>query len=236
MIKYQKRQLPPLQRYNNLPHIYPEINNSPYWDMENDYQRGKRYSQTFGNIWQKFIVTFALILSLVCISWLVYNWKTGNGQRYDQTPVIIEPEQPSFKVLPEDSGETDNPYRNRSVYERLNPGTTNFDDDKALLPPQEKPVELPKNNIEENSIIDDKAYYIKISAGKSKTILENELKILRKKFAVILKDTKLSVKKVSNPKGEQKYAILIGPFESQESAFDIAKNINEQCYIISVKE
>jgi hypothetical protein len=44
------------------------------------------------------------------------------------------------------------------------------------------------------------------------------------------------VKKVSNAQGEQKHAILIGPFDSQGSAVEIAKNLDGECYIVSVRE
>jgi hypothetical protein len=158
-------------------------------------------------------------------------------------PITIEPEQPSFKVLPENPGGPCIPHKGRAVYTRMNPGASPLiQDDENLLPPQEDPADIPVGNdefvggVEENLIIDDKIYYVKMSAGKNKAILEGELKLLRRRFANVLNGIETSVKKVSNPKGEQKHAILVGPFNSQDAAVEIARQIGDQCYIVSVKE
>jgi hypothetical protein len=248
MIRYQKRHLPPLQRYtpNQQRDMYTEFNKS-YWDENDDYPyKGRNGVITFNNLWQKFIITFASILSLVCLSWIAYNWNNDKRDQQNSAPPLIEPSQPSFKVLPENPGGTEIEYKDKSVYNKIDRGASSLETDERLLPPQEEQPTLPtrkiesneryREDIEEYSIVDDKAYYIKISAGKDKTILENEAKVLKKKFQTLLNGKPCSVKKVSNAKGELKHAILIGPFASQDAAVDIARDIGDQCYIISVKE
>jgi hypothetical protein len=243
MVHYQKRQLPPLQRYDTPRQGFrQDAGQLSYWDMGDEYQPRRKSSRSFGGIWQKFIVTFASVMSLVCVSWIAYNWNTNHRPGSAMQPVTIEPEQPAFRILPEDPGGPNIPHKGRAVYTRVNPGVSSLNDDESLLPPQESPIDLPKSGgcpddeIEENLIVDDKVYYIKISAGKSKPVLEGELKLLRKKFSNVLNGIETAVKRVSNPKGEQKHAILIGPFNSQNSALDVARNIGDQCYIVSVKE
>lgn len=246
MIRYQKRQLPPLQRYspNMYKDAYAEFNQS-YWD-ESPGRSSKRISVNFGAMWHKFIVTFASILSLVCLSWIAYNWNS-NKQSANLAPdgiPVIEPERESFKVLPASPGGAEISYRDKTVYNRVDGGTSSVQLDERLLPPQEGTHYIPEQNkssrqeqeVEEYSIINDKVYYIKLSAGKDKQILENEAKLLKKKHAGILADKECSVKRVSNSKGELQRAILVGPYISQKDAIDTAKAIGEQCYVISVRE
>ncbi|MDR2598189.1 MAG: SPOR domain-containing protein, partial [Holosporales bacterium] len=194
----------------------------------------------------------ASILSLVCITWIAYNWNGGHRQAGSvDGPVIIEPEQASFKVLPDQPGGLEIEHKDKTVYDRLHPGApSDFSLEERLLPPQEDPIELtnrdsaltkPTNGayssgIEEYSIVDDKIYYIKFSAGKNKHILESEAKLMKKKYGQLIGDVKCEVKKVSNAQGEQKHAILIGPFDSQDAALDMARHLGGQCYIVSVKE
>jgi hypothetical protein len=243
MVYYQKRQLPKLQRYDAHGRDFRQDSGQlSCWDLGDEYPPRRKRSNSFGGIWHRFVVTFASILSLVCVSWIAYNWNADHKQRSAMQPVMIEPDHPSFRVLPDDPGGPNIPHKGRSVYKRMDPGASSIHDDESLLPPQEVRVDLPNSSdsssveIEENAIIDDRVYYIKMSAGKSKQVLEGELKLLRKKFAGVLDGVQTSVKMVSNPKGEQKRAILIGPFGSQDSALDVARNIGDQCYIVSVKE
>ncbi|MDR1476381.1 MAG: SPOR domain-containing protein [Holosporales bacterium] len=253
MIKYQKRQLPPLHRYGNGANSrnnYP-IQRSMYWDEDeetNGYARRRKSYPSLGALWHKFIVTFASIISLVCLTWIAYNWN-GN-HKGDATgrngPVIIEPINSEFKVLPEEPGGSEIEHVNKTVYNRLTPESSVLDPEESLLPPQEDPVYLPdrrqisssttNQDIEEYAILDDKKYYIKISAGKSRGILEKEEALLKKKYSQLLTSTQCAVKKVSNSQGEQKYAILIGPFETQSNALTVAQSIGGQCYIVTVKD
>ena len=248
MVRYQKRQLPPLQRYSPNSHRdgYAEFNQS-YWDEENT-QRKRQNFNMLGSIWQKFIITFASILSLVCLSWIAYNWNSDKQSVSQVTSggvPIIEPEQSSFKVLPENPGGAEVSYRDKTVYNRVDNGMSSIDTNEKLLPPQEETFSIPnqehqqysqpQNNVEEYSIVDDKVYYIKISAGKDKQVLQNELKLLKKKFAALFSGKTCEVKKVSNSNGDQKQAILVGPFDSQDGAIDTARDIGGQCYVISVK-
>lgn len=282
MIRYQKRQLPPLQRYgsNNPKDMYYGSNNhGAYWDENDDYRQKKsRKNSALGAMWQKFIITFTSILSLVCFSWVAYNWnsdKNPANRQANSGPILVEPDQPSFKVLPENPGGAEVSHKDKTVYERVDPEMSHLESDAKLMPPQEQPAYIPDqqeqeitaqpqpqqnqvvapiaphqnqqvaqqqqakvapSNVEEYSIVDDKTYYIKISAGKDKQILENESKLIKKKFASLISGKTCVVKKVSNTQGEQKHAILIGPFDSQDSAVSIAKGLGGQCYIISVKE
>lgn len=240
MMKYQKRQLPPLQRYspNTYRDAYSEFNQA-YWDEE---YSSRRYPNTnsLKLLWHKFILTFASIISLVCVAWIAYNWNndhTSSRHRITQDGIpLIEPEQEEFKVLPDNPGGMEIPYKDKTVYERVN--NKSIENQEKLLPPQNDVSYLSssQNVVEEYSIIDDRTYYIKISAGKTKPILQNELKLLKKKYADYINDKNCSIKRVSNSSGEKKYAILVGPFDAQEKAIDIARSIGGQCYVISVKE
>ncbi|MDR2666900.1 MAG: hypothetical protein LBB34_02175 [Holosporales bacterium] len=244
ILKYQKRRLPNLQRYTQNSHkdMYSEFNKS-YWDDE-DYRPQRGYSTAIlGKIWQKFIVTFTSILSLVCISWIAYNWNNSSSSMRSDEPLIIEPEHPSFKILPENPGGADVSYKDKTIYNMVDNGISSLEPDERLLPQQEE-ASLPTvrhqlapgSDVEEYSILEDRTYYIKISAGKSKKILKDESKLLEKKYSVLLSGKKCMVRKVSSSTGEQKYAILIGPYESQDGAVEIARNIDKQCYVISVRE
>ncbi|MDR1609348.1 MAG: SPOR domain-containing protein [Holosporales bacterium] len=248
MVRYQKRQLPPLQRYTPNQHrdMYSEFNKS-YWDE--DYQgRGQSRQYAFSDIWRKFVVTFSSILSLICLSWIAYNWGSDKSDRRETSdgPPIIEPSRPSFKVLPDSPGGEEIPHKDKTVYGRISK-IQQREVDETLLPlPSEE--EFPQGNqrqsveldhhepVETYSIIDDRIYYIKISAGKDRSILENEAVLLKKKFAQLLTGKTCSVKRVSNSSGEQKNAVLIGPFASQESAVNTARELGMQCYVISVKD
>lgn len=239
MMKYQKRQLPPLQRYspNSYRDQYSDFNQT-YW--EDGYPPTKSPNVTsLKMLWQKFIVTFASIISLVCVAWIAYNWNSNNhhSNRVTQGGVpLIEPDQQEFRVLPDNPGGEEIAYKDKTVYEKVNNKT--LQPQEKLLPPQDDISYIPasENSVEEYSIIDDKTYYIKISAGKAKPILQNELKLLKKKYPEFIDENNTSIKRVSNSAGEKKYAILIGPFDSQDNAIDMAKNIGGQCYVISVKD
>ncbi len=282
MVKYQKRQLPPLQRYSsaNPRDLYISQNSSSYWSDQEEYRPRKNKGGTlFGAIWQKFVITFTSILSLVCLSWVAYNWNSNKPQNVGTVDgnILIEPEQNSFKVLPDNPGGENVPHQDKMVYERVNPNVRYAQTEERLLPPQERPMqlsqeeqqpmqseghepsyqddELAQNHVKQNapiprdmrkqqqtsaveeySIVDDKVYYIKLSAGKTKPILDSEAKLLKKKFGATIGDKSCVVKKVSKASGEQQYAILIGPFDSQNTAADIGRKLGGQCYVISVKE
>ncbi|MDR3224586.1 MAG: hypothetical protein LBT03_03395 [Holosporales bacterium] len=243
MIRYQKRKLPPLQRYapNQHEDVYTGFNRT-YWDEECYGDRRKRNtSALLSNLWQKFIITFASILSLVCLSWIVYNWTSDRSSNHaDGETVVIGPTQSSFKVLPENPGGIEIEHKDKMVYNKIDGEVPDLSQEEKLLPPQDEPYQLPSGkrgtDVEEYSILEDKIYYIKVSAGKDRLVLQNEVNLIKKKFEAVLTDKTCAVKKVSNTSGEQKYAILIGPYQSQESAAEIARNIGDQSYIISVRE
>ncbi len=244
MVRFQKRQLPPLQRYrpNLKNNVYPDLNRD-YWDDEEEerYSKNDRLS-ALGSMWQKFIITFASILSLICISWIAYNWNGNKSESPEQAgPMIIEPENPTFKVFPDGPGVPSVEHKDKSVYGVIDKGMSRLEPEpENFVPSQSETAKLPDRSnspsIEEYSIIDDKIYYIKISAGKSKQVLENESMLLKKKHRDLLNGKNCNIKKVSNSKGEQAYAILIGPFQSQNSAIEVAHELGGHCSVISVKE
>ncbi len=244
MVRYQKRRLPPLQRYAPNEHrdAYAEFNQS-YWDDERRQERHKKLLP-LGALWQKFIITFASILSLVCISWLIYNWNSNKPNSvYEANGIpVIEPNQPSFKVLPEAPGGAEISYRDKSVYSRVDANAELKNREERLLPPQEETFSIPErtstneNEVEEYSIVTDKLYFIKISAGKDRQELINEAKLYKKKYANLFAGKEVFVKKVSNAKGNTQRAILVGSFTTQEEAVSVAHQIGIPCSVISVKE
>jgi hypothetical protein len=249
MMQYKPRQLPSLQRYNNYKNVYPDLGQS-YWDEDDEPRRRSDNNTTaLAKLWHKFIVTFAVAISLVCVSWIAYNWNNNDkyAKQTNTDPLIIGPDRPSFKVLPRNPGGEEVSYKDKTIYEKMTNEISPLDTDEKLLPPQEEQTPLPRDfnqvqavthggEIEEYSIIEDKIYYIKISAGKSKIILDNEAKLLKKKFTNLLYNKSCSVKKVSNSTGEQKYAVLIGPYKTLNEAVTTARDLGEQCSVISVKE
>ena len=246
MVRYQKRKLPPLQRYtpNVYRDAYAEFNQS-YWDSEKGSPRRQRLLPV-GELWQKFIITFASILSLICISWLIYNWNsnTSNYPRDAQGIPIIEPNQSSFKVLPEAPGGAEIPYKDKSVYGVVDNSMASDNREERLLPPQEETFQMPErrqtfqgeNDVEEYSIVSEKLYFIKLSPGKDRQVLLNEAKLFKKKYANVFGDKDVFVKKVSSSKGDTQRAILVGPYTSQQLALDVAKKLGERCSVISVRE
>ncbi|MBQ3946292.1 MAG: hypothetical protein II670_11905 [Alphaproteobacteria bacterium] len=246
MIRYQKRKLPPLQRYNPNVHrdAYAEFNQS-YWDSDRGAPRRQRLLP-FGELWQKFIITFASILSLVCISWLIYNWNSNSSHypRDSHDIPIIEPSQSSFKVLPEAPGGADIPYKDKAVYGVVDNSIASDSQEERLLPPQEETFQIPErhqafqgeNDVEEYSIVSEKLYFIKLSPGKDRQVLLNEAKLLKKKYGNVFEGKDIFVKKVSSSKGDTQRAILVGPYTSQQMALDVAKKLGERCSVISVRE
>jgi hypothetical protein len=196
------------------------------------------------------MVTFTTVISLVCITWIAYNWNHDKSPTLqDSMPPIIEPTQPTFKVLPQNPGGAEVPYQDKTIYDKMMNNGTQMDVDEKLLPPPEEQFPLPKqqhvhsqqvarvdDDIEEYSILEDKTYYIKLSAGKGKSVLETEAKLLKKRYSTLLYEKSCAVKKVSNASGEQKYAVLIGPYKSLTEAMSSARDMGGQCSVISVRE
>ena len=243
VIRYQKRRLPPLERYRpgSYRDVYSEYNKSYLEDSHENRQINKLLP--IKHLWNKFIITFASIISLVCVSWIIYNWNSRQtALQYDGNNIpVIEPNKSSFKVLPEETGGADISYKDKSVYRVIDRNSRNYNSEEKLLPPEENYQEYKRDNqeaedVEEYSIVTERIYFIKLSAGKDKQILQNEAKLLKKKFANLFERKEIFVKKVSNSKGETQRAILVGPYASQEAALEIAHQIGERCSVISVKE
>lgn len=268
MVKYKKRQLPPLQRYgsNNPREMYDEYKSHlSYWgdsdngpDDQRRYNNSSRYPQRdgsfFKSIWQKFIVAFTSILSLVCLSWIAYNWGGNKGDSSEKQhvvgPVIVEPDQSVFKVLPDNPGGVNVPHQDKMVYGNMNDynGRDNsnlaeddLNSEEKLLPPQEKPAinnnfESRDNGVDEYSIVDDKTYYVKVATNKNKNVLINEINNITNKYANKIGDKSCSIKTVRDKEGNKKHAILIGPFDSKDSAIRTAKDLNTNCSVVAVRE
>ena len=263
MIRFQKRQLPPLQRYpnqNRRDNVYNEYQESSYWSNNDDYHRRppSRNGVLFRNMWQKFIITFAGLISLVCVSWIVYNWNSDSTptKQENSSPLIIEPEQQSFKVLPDSSNQQGVPHQDKIIYDKVDKNTFSQgqEENAKLLPPQETPVvsninqDIQRNTAnfqeqnkyplaeEEYSIIDDKVYYIKISSNKNKSVLQGEINSIRSKYSDKIMGKECSIKSVRDKSGEKKHAILIGPYESRNQAIDVARSLNSDCSVVAVKE
>lgn len=237
IIKYKKRHLPTLQRYpaEKQRHLYTNVPTSAYWLDQDEHRHKKRQEISIMKImWQKFFVTFAAILALIFLTWFIYTILHQNNIAQITAPVIIEPEQSAFKILPENPGGINIPHQDKSVYERVSP-KAKYAQKEKLLPPEETPILL-NNETEEYSIINEKKYYIKLCAGKPCSILQTEIELLKKKFSGFVSNKNCSIKKVSNAIGEQKHAILIGPFSSKTYATDLAHSLGTDCSVITVKE
>lgn len=245
MVKYQKRQLPPLQRYgdNNPKNMYEEYRaSSSYWDEEGYDGRGsRRYKDSgafFKSVWQKFLITFGSILFLVCVSWIAYNCGSREDKTNQEGNIIIEPETSTFKVLPNNPGGSNVPHQDKLIYDKISgsePPLTE-QENQLLTPPEAPAIEEPDLSVDEYSIIDEKIYYIKIATNKSRNILENELGTIKNKYSDKVGNMSCSVKTIRDKDGEKKYAILIGPMESKQQAIKLAKTLNADCSVIAVKE
>jgi hypothetical protein len=255
MVNYKKRQLPPLQRYkpanqrNFFEGADPRVQ-LRYWEEQDSREdRYRDNSSFFKSMWQRFIVVFSSILSLICISWIAYHW----GDSSDHSVVkmsqegypVIEPTQPSFKILPENPGGVNIPHQDRIVYEKMN--NVSYQEstrNSKLLPPppgssSATASSLLSNNqssIEEISIVDEKIYYVKISENVSKMPLITKLNSIKNGDFHRPNGLEYKIKSVKNAEGKREKAILIGPFESKENAMTFAQNINCDCSIVSVKE
>ncbi len=246
MLKYQKRQLPSLQRYqsNSPKDMYEEYSSSSsYWDEYDDYTRNSRYRNSDGaflkSVWQKFLITFGSISLLVCVSWIAYNYGSNGNKSSNNVgkSITIEPETSTFKVLPDNPGGVNIPHQDKMIYDKINGQSTLTTSENHLLPPIETPnISDFEMNVDEYSIIDEKTYYIKLASNKSKEVLINELNITKNKYFNQIGDLSCSIKAVRDKSGEKRYAMLIGPIDSKNQAIKIAKTLNIDCSVISVKE
>jgi hypothetical protein len=102
--------------------------------------------------------------------------------------------------------------------------------------PQQPYASSVQSDGEEYAIVEDRTYYIKISAGENRHVLEKEVASLKQKFPELLQEKSCSVKTVSNAAGEQREAILIGPYRTQAKAIEEAQKLETKCSVISVKK
>lgn len=249
MINYQQRQLPPLQRYRtpNRQDLFEDY--EPYaskdWGEYDDGNLIRRdQNRFFKTIWQKFMVVFCSMLSLVCLSWIAYHWNDDKKSTVtisqDGHPVIV-PVEPSYKVLPENPGGVIIPNQDKMVYDKMSSSSSvdNLQNSKLLPPqnPQSNSQFIPQDpSIEEVSIIDDKLYYIKISESASKVPLASKLNSLKNGRSERLSGLECKIKSVRAGDGAKEKAIMIGPLDSKEAAMALAQDMNCDCSIVSVKE
>lgn len=250
-VNYRKRQLPPLQqKYSSRNSQYDLQYDSKYWDDYDPYQNSKTDKKQDRNvslkfIWQKFIITFTSILSIVCIAWIAYHWhgskSSGNNNNGINTLELIKQDKPSFKVLPDVPGGMEISYQDKSIYNRVDP-TFKQKERENLRKPQEIPNEIPKLNtprvtktdsaIEEYSIVDEYDYYVKCPIDGDKNVAVKQLNLIKKKLSTfpdsdMLDGTTCAIRTVANTAGKKGKFILIGSFND----YDIAKQIGHFCKI-----
>ena len=266
-VNYKKRQLPPLQqKYSSRNSQYDLQYDNQYWDDYDPYQSNKTHKKQENNlsfrfIWQKFIITFTSILSIVCIAWIAYHWHSSKSEsNQSNTPELIEPDKPSFKVLPDVPGGIDIPYQDKSIYNRVDP-TFHQKTKEQLRVPQEVPNDIPTVNpppsnttaintpvsksntspIEEYSIVDEKDYYVKCPIDGDKNVAVKQLNLLKKKLSTfpdtdMLENTTCAIRTVANTAGQKGKFILIGPFCDDNTAKQIGHFCKIKGEIISVKK
>ena len=247
-VNYKKRQLPPLQqRYASHNSQYDLQYDNKYWEDYDPYQSNKtNKKQDFKLIWQKFIITFTSILSIVCIAWIAYHWhsnKDPNTNQNSNTPEIIEPDKPSFKVLPDVPGGIEIPYKDKSIYNRVDPNFK-YKTQERVRASQEVPEGLPKvskiNNpqVEEYSIIEDKEYYVKcpINNNSNEQVKARKKKLSEFPDSDMLEGAVCAIRTVANTEGRKGKFILIGPFFDDNTAKQIGHFCKIKGEIISVKK
>ncbi len=246
-VNYKKRQLPPLQqRYSSHNAQYDLQYDNQYWEDYDAYKTNKiNTKQDLKLIWQKFIIAFTSILSIVCIAWIAYHWSSNaqDNNKTSNTPEIIEPDKPSFKVLPDVPGGIEIPYKDKSIYNRVDPNFKYKTREKLQASP-EVPEGIPKvakiNNpqVAEYSIIEDKEYYVKCPIN---TNANEQVKAIKKKLldfpdSDMLEGAVCSIRTVANTEGRKGKFILIGPFFDDNTAKQIGHFCKIKGEIISVKK
>lgn len=241
-IYFRKNQLPRLQRYDSGVADEGEIDN--YWNDFDEYSPPKKkskYRLSFPQLWQKFVITFTSLLSVICLTWIAYNWKTTGN---DVSIPEIKSEKSVFKVLPDAPNGTEFAYQNKAVYDRVNPNIRSNNNNERLMSPPEEPGELPMSNnfnnlgIERNAsvpsyrIIDDRDYYVKCRKNSDVIASRQQIVSIRKKLSMyshpdVLLNVSCSIRKVANTQGQLGEYILIGPFEDEVTA----RNIGIYCQL-----
>lgn len=261
MIRFQKRQLPPLQRYGNSRNNnnFRDYDDSEYWNNDNDDYNPRRFlpnrnGMSFKNIWHKFILTFAGLISLVCVSWILYNWNNNDSQNnpknLSQNPTIIEPENPSFKVLPDESQNSSNnvPHQDKRIYDRMGKSNLNkksSSEDITLLPPQETPsinqnerVEesIPEQNTNNNVNMNNKQNIVQNNNNNNNNINQDNISTNTppnnndEEYAIV--DDKVYYIKISSNKNK---AVLQGEINNIRSRYS-DKIDGKECSIKSVRD
>lgn len=246
-VRMQRQQLPQLQWRRNT-------NNDYNWDDIDNYEsRRKRskYSLFFPAVWQKFVITFTSLLSLICLTWIAYNWKSSEQTN---SVTVIKPEKSFFKVLPDAPGGAD-AYQYKGIYNRVDPHIS-INQQERLIPPTEEPGELPmpqwanddtgigeqqSAKIQNYTIIDDRDYYIKCKKDANAAVTKNQVTAIRNNLnrfenQNVLQGISCSVRKVANTQGQLGEYILIGPFHDYLTAGKIGKFCGLSGEIITVQK
>lgn len=244
-VRMQRRRLPQLQWYEDR-------GNESDWSNYSDYEpprKRSKYSLSFPAIWQKFVITFTSLLSLICLTWIAYNWKGSNTTSGIE---VIKPEKPYFKVLPDVPGGTEIPYQDKVIYNRVDP-SIKVEQREILMSQTEEPGELPMSResdfngvskqqhsqVSNYTIIDDKDYYVKCQ--KSYNNVQKQVSLIRQKLSTyenqsILRGTSCSVRKVANTQGQLGEYILIGPFPDDITAGNIGRFCQITGEVITVQK
>jgi hypothetical protein len=254
MVKYQKRQMPPLQRYgdNNPKSMYEEYRaSSSYWDDDRYHERNRedrRYYRGDGSwhqMWKKFLITFGWMLLLVLVAWSAYSF--GNRNSKNETSMnglaIIEPEGLNIKILPDNPGGLSVPHQDKMIYSHIGGardatsiGNSSLTDDgqQVLLPPELPQINMKNEQVDEYSFVDERTYYIKVSSNKDKEIVRKEMNNIKNRY--IGAQVTCSIRIIRDQHGKQKYAVIIGPFDSKSQAIKSAQELDMNCSVISVKD
>ncbi len=237
-IYFKKRQLPQLQRYRSgIPTDQESKNYSDYFDEYLLPKKKSKYSLSFPLLWQKFVITFTSLLSIICLTWITYNWKTTNG---DNSIPEIKGEKTFFKVLPDAPNIVSSAYNNKTVYERVDPNIQTKRYNERLMTSTEEPGELPisdnfdnsnfdgRSPIQNYTIIDDRDYYVKCKKNNDVLMTRQQVATIRKKLSsysnsAVLSNVSCSIRKVANTQGQLGEYILIGPFCNEVTARNVGK-------------
>ena len=215
----------------------PKKNYSDYFDEYLLPKKKSKYSLSFPLLWQKFVITFTSLLSIICLTWITYNWKTTNG---DNSIPEIKGEKTFFKVLPDAPNIVSSAYNNKTVYERVDPNIQTKRYNERLMTSTEEPGELPisdnfdnsnfdgRSPIQNYTIIDDRDYYVKCKKNNDVLMTRQQVATIRKKLSsysnsAVLSNVSCSIRKVANTQGQLGEYILIGPFCNEVTARDVGK-------------
>lgn len=247
MVQYQRRKLPALQQYDarQQRRRQQQYDEDLYWREEDDYYARKKkgiYEKDsfIKAIWHRFFVAFAVIISLVCLSWTVYNWSKQQGSGYENNVgVVIEPQNRNFRVVPENPGGVEIPNQNRHIYLAEN-GMKNVEQNDVVIPQTtyNRPTEAADNALQATDEVKITAFvhYIKLDTSDNKDVLTTKIESIKTRFANLIGSASVSVQAISGKDGKKVYAVLVGPYANKQDAISIAKSMQVDCSVISTEK